>query len=96
MLSDRERETLRELEHQFEAEDPDFSRSFEDGERLSTYSMRWAYAMPGWVYPTAIVVVLAMGVLMLASRSPGTALLFVALAAMISIVRRSRDEPGGH
>lgn len=95
MLSDRERKTLRELQSQFDAEDPDFSRSFDDGLRHSTYSLQWAYTKPRWMYTTAIVVAVALGVLMMVARSPGTALLFAALATMVLMVRRRRDDPPG-
>lgn len=95
MLSDRERKTLREVQRQFEAEDPAFTRSFDDiGRNRSTYSFQWAYAMPHWVYTTAVVVAVALGVLMLFARAPGTAFLFAALATMFSVVRRRRDGPG--
>lgn len=95
MLSDRERKTLREVQRQFDAEDPDFSRSFDDGLRHSTYSLQWAYTMPRWAYTTAIVVAVALGVLMLLARAPGTALLFAALATTIAMIRGRRDESGG-
>lgn len=95
MLSDRERKTLREVQRQFDAEDPDFSRSFDDGLGQSSYSFRWAYPMPRWAYTTAIDVAVALGVLMLLARAPGTALLFAALATMIAMIRGHRDESGG-
>lgn len=94
MLSDRERETLRELQRQFVAEDPGLAGSFDDvGRRHSTFSLEWAYAMPRWVYTAALVVALILGVLMLLSRAPGTALVLAALATMISTLRKRRDEP---
>jgi len=94
VLSDREQDTLRELQRRLVAEDPDFARSFDDVRlRHSTYSLQWAYAMPRWVYPTAIVAAVALGVLMLLLGAPGTALGFAALATMISVVRRRRDQP---
>lgn len=95
MLSDRERNTLREVQRQFDAEDPNFSRSFVDVGQHSTYSFQWAYAMPRWAYTTAIVVAVALGLLMLLARAPGTALLFAALATMIAMIRSGRDDPAG-
>jgi len=95
MLSDRERKTLRDVQRQFDAEDPDFSRSFDDVGQHSTYSLQWAYTMPRWAYTTAIVVAVALGMLMLLARAPGTALLFAALATMISMIRRRRDDSAG-
>jgi hypothetical protein len=95
VLTEREQKTLREVQRGFVAEDPDFARSVDDvGQRHSTYSLHWAYAMPRGVYTVAIVVAVALGVLMLLVRAPGTALLFAALATMISVIRRRRDEPG--
>lgn len=95
MLSDRERKTLRELQRQFDAEDPDFSRSFDDVGQHSTFSLQRAYALPRWAYTTAIGVAVALGMLMLMARAPGTALLFAALATIISMIRRHRDDPPG-
>lgn len=94
VLSDREQRTLREVQRQFEAEDPDFTRSFDVGQRHSTYSYQWAYAMPRWAYSTAIVVAVTVGVLMLFVGALGPALLLAALATMTSVVRRRGDEPG--
>lgn len=95
MLSDQEREALRELQRQFDAEDPDFSRSFDDVGQHSTFSLQRAYTMPRWAYTTAIGVAVALGMLMLMARAPGTALLFAALATIISMIRRHRDDPPG-
>jgi hypothetical protein len=48
MLSDRERETLREVQRQLESEDPSFARSFDAlGKRDSGCGLSWAYTMPG-------------------------------------------------
>lgn len=38
---------------------------------------------------------MVLGVLMLFMEAPGTALLFAALATMISMLRRRRDDPVG-
>jgi hypothetical protein len=95
VLNDRDRKTLREVQRQSDAEDPDFSRSFDDGLQQSTYSVQWVYTMPRWVHTTALVTAVALGVLMVVARAPGTALLFAALATMISMVRRRRDDPPG-
>ena len=93
MLSDREMETLREVQRQLVAEDPDFARSFEAvGRPDSHYSLHW---VPGWVYTTALVVAVALGVLMLLVHAPGTALGFGALATMIAAVRSRRNAEGG-
>lgn len=96
MLSDRERETLREVQCQLMTEDPDYAQSFEAvGRPDSHYSLHWMYGMPGWVYTTALVVAVALGVLMLLVQAPGTALGFTALATMIAAVRSRRNDAGG-
>ncbi len=96
MLNDRERETLREVQRQFVTDDPDFARTFEAvGRPDSHYSLQWMYGMPEWVYTTALVVAVAVGVLMLLVQSPGTALGFGALATMIAMVRNRRNDECG-
>jgi hypothetical protein len=95
MLSDRERETLREVQHQFVTEDPRFAASFTAiGPRASTYSVQWAYTLPSWAYTTAMIVAVAFGVLLLIAGAPGTALVFAALATVIALLRRRRDQTG--
>jgi hypothetical protein len=95
VLSDRERETLREVQRQLVSEDPRFARSFDAvGKRDSSCSLKWAYAMPRWAYTTAMVVTVMLSLLMLVTGGPGTALAFAALATMISAVRRHRDNTG--
>ena len=57
MLGDREQQALLEVQRHLMAEDPDFARSFDEaGRQDSTYSVQWVYAMPRWVYTTAVVV----------------------------------------
>jgi hypothetical protein len=95
MLSDRERETLREVQFQFVTEDPRFAASFNAIEpRASTHSVQWAYTLPDWAYTTAMFGAVAFGVLMLIAGAPGTALVFAALATAISLLRRRRDQTG--
>jgi hypothetical protein len=93
MLSDRERETLREVQHRFVTEDPRFAASFDAvGPDASSYSVQWAYTLPSWTYTTAMSVAVALGVLMLMAGAPGSALVFAALATAISLLRRRRDQ----
>jgi hypothetical protein len=95
VLSDREQQALREVQRHLTAEDPDFARSFDEaGRKDSTYSVQWAYAMPRWVYTTAVVVAVALGALMLVVSGPGTALILAVLATTIFKVRRRRGAPG--
>ena len=86
---------LRDVQRRFDAEDPAFSRSFDDVGGPSTYSFRWAFTLPRRACTTAIVVAVALGVLMLLARAPGTALLFAAPATTFSMIRRSRDDSAG-
>jgi hypothetical protein len=93
MLSGRERETLREVQHRFVTEDPRFAASFDAvGPGASSYSVQWAYTLPGWAYTTAMSVAGALGVLMLMAGAPGSALVFAAAATAISLLRRRRDQ----
>jgi hypothetical protein len=93
MLSDRERETLREVQHRFVTEDPRFAASFNAVEPgASSYSVQWAYTLPSWAYTIAMSVAVALGVLMLMAGAPGSALVFAALATAISLLRRRRDQ----
>jgi hypothetical protein len=57
MLSDRERQTLDEVQRRFVTEDPRFAASFNRvGPSASSYSVHWAYT-------TAMIVAAASGVL---------------------------------
>jgi uncharacterized RDD family membrane protein YckC len=77
------------------AEDPDFARSFDEaGWRDSTFSGQWAYATPRWVFATAVVAAVALGVLMLVVSGPVTALVVAVLATMIFVIRRRGGAPG--
>jgi hypothetical protein len=89
MLSDRERETLREVQHRFVTEAPRFAASFNAvWPGASSYSVQWAYTLPSWAYTTAMIAAVALGVLMLMAGAPGSALVFAALATAISLLRR--------
>jgi hypothetical protein len=93
MLSDRERETLREFQHQFVTEDPRFAASFNAvSPGASSFSVQWAYTLPSWAYTTATSVAVALGVLMLMAGAPGSTLVFAALATATSLLRRRRDQ----
>ena len=95
VLNDLEQQALREVQRHLLAEDPDFVRSFDEAERRdSTYSVQWVYAMPRWVYTTAVVVAVALGVLMLVVSGPGTALILAMLATTIFVIQRRRGTPG--
>jgi hypothetical protein len=96
VLSDHERETLRAVQRQFVTEDPGFARSFDTvGSRDSRYSFEWAYDLPRWMYTTALVVTVALGLLMLLVRAPATAFLFAAVATTIAVLRRRPDDAPG-
>src|SRR5689334_3444910 len=95
MLSDHERKALLELQRQFQAEDPDFVRSFDEvGQRDSAFSLRWVDAMPRWVPTAAVVGTVAFGVLMLAIGVAAATLVLAMLAATIVVLGRRRGAPG--
>jgi hypothetical protein len=99
VLSDHERETLREVQRRLATEDPAFVRSFETtGQPDSHCSFQWLYGLPRWAYTTTLVVAVALGLLMLLVQSPATAFGFAALATVIAAARRqprATDGPGG-
>ncbi|MBW0101805.1 DUF3040 domain-containing protein [Pseudonocardia sp. KRD291] len=94
MLSDHERKALQEVERQFMAQDPDFTRSFDTARQPSTYSIQCIYEMPWWAYRIAIGLAVALGFLMMLSGAPWTAILFAGLAVLFSVVQKRRSEPG--
>lgn len=100
MLSDRDRErdrqTLREVQRRWLAEDPGFVASFDAaGPRDSTCSVQWAYDLPRSAYTTALVVAVALVVAMLALSAPGSALLFAALAVVTAVLRCQDEDRRG-
>lgn len=95
MLSDHEQKALLELQRQFQAEDPEFARSFDEiGQRDSVFSLHCLDAMPRWVPTAAVVGTVALGVLMLAIGVAAAALVLAMLAATIVVLRRRRGAPG--
>lgn len=93
MLSDHERKALREVERQFMAQDPDFTRSFDTTGQPSTYSIQWIYEMPWWAYRIAIGLAVALGFLMMIAGAPWPAILFAALAVLFSTIQHRRSGP---
>lgn len=89
MLSDRERETLREVQRQFLAEDPGLARSFDDVGQQDP--LQWLAAVPRWAYTATFVAMVLLGILMITARAPGVALALAALATLVSLARRQRD-----
>lgn len=90
MLSDRERETLQEIQRRLLVDDPDFVRSFEPTDRPAEQPsprdrQRRAYTV--W-----IVLALVSSALMLALGLPGTAVVLAAGAGLIGVERRYRDD----
>ncbi len=99
MLSDRDRErdrqTLREVQRRWLAEDPGFVASFDAvGPRDSTCSVQWAYDRPRSAYMTAMAVAVAVAlvVAMLMLSAPGSALLFAALVVVTAVLWCHQDE----
>jgi Flp pilus assembly protein TadB len=87
VLSDREHETLYEIQRRLLVEDPSFAQSFDaDVQRLP----REPRDRHQWAYTVAIVVAVALCVLMVLAQSPGTALAFAAIAGALFMARRWR------
>jgi len=90
VLSDHERETLREVERQLLVEDPDFTRSF--ATRAQRLERRH---LDGGLVKIAIVAAVLLGALMLVAGSPSGALAFAAVTGLIWLARRhSNGTPG--
>lgn len=88
MLSDRERETLNEIQRQFWDEDPNLASSLETIERRLTRDLRRS------VYAISIAVTTPLSLLMLVVGPPAGALLFAALAGWAWLARRRRIDQG--
>ncbi|MGH3825433.1 MAG: DUF3040 domain-containing protein [Pseudonocardiaceae bacterium] len=90
MLSDRERETLDQIQRRLLVEDPGFAQSFDaDAQRLPR-EPRGPRDRLRLAYTAAIVVAVMLCGLMLLARSPGTALAFAAIAGALFMARRWR------
>jgi hypothetical protein len=87
VLSDHEWKTLREVELQFLAEDPEFARSFDTRAR----QLRRQHA-DGVSVKIAIVAAVLLGGLMLVVGSPGGALAFAAMTGLIWLAWRHSDD----
>ena len=88
MLSDGERETLREIERGLSADDPDFERSFRADP---------ASAPPAWrrsVYTLSIVVAAVLGTVLLLVGSLGGALAFTVAAGAVWLAMRHENDGG--
>jgi hypothetical protein len=77
VLSENERETLREIQRHLIVEDPDFERTFRAFE-ASTPSARYR-----WVYTTLVVITAVLAPVMLLAGSPGGALAFAIVASTL-------------
>ena len=77
MLSDRERETLHEIQRHLIVEDPDFERSFRAFEAPASS------AHHRWVYTTLVVVTAVLAPLLLLAGSPGGAVAFAIVAGTL-------------
>jgi DUF3040 family protein len=86
VLSDRERETLHEIQCRLLVEDPGFAQSFDASKHRLLRGPRWRHR----AYTVGIVVAVMLCVLMLMSQSPGTALAFAAMTGWLFMARRGR------
>lgn len=82
MLNDHERKTLREVEHQFMTDDPEFTRSFEA--RQTRLSRRPHRLVARIALVTAALIIM----LMLVAGSLGAALAFAFTSGVIWLVWR--------
>jgi len=88
MLSDRDRQVLARIEHQFLAEDPEFVRSFQVAEEhLERHGFSW------WMYTLAIGLSAAMSGLMVLAGLPLGALMFGATIWGLWVARRAYAIP---
>jgi len=85
VLSDHERETLREIQRHMVAEDPDFERSFDALE---------APARHRWAYTTLVAVTGVLAPVMLLAGSIGGALTFAIAAGSLWWTRHLEDIAG--
>jgi len=88
VLSDHERKTLREVERQILAEDPEFTRSFDMGAQRLRRERR-----DGASVKIAIVTAVLLGALMLMAGSPTGALAFAAATGLIWLAWRHSNDP---
>jgi hypothetical protein len=88
MLSDRERERLREIQRRFMTEDPDFVREF--GARPEQPTTEQPTARQPYLdgYSICIISAVSLSVLMLLAGSPAVALLLAISAGLISAAQR--------
>lgn len=84
MLSDRERETLSQIQRQFWDEDPNLAHSLEAAERRLKRDYR------RHVYAIVIVIAALLSVALLALGLPASALAFAAVAGSAWVARRRR------
>jgi hypothetical protein len=83
VLNDHERKILGEFERQFQVEDPEFTRSFDNrAQRLRRRHLDGAW------FQIAIVAAVLLGALMLVAGSPSGALAFAAAAGLTWLARR--------
>ncbi len=92
MLSDRERETLDQIQRRLLVEDPGFAQSFNDDAQRLPREPRAPRDRLRLAYTAAIVVAVMLCALMLLAQSPGTALAFAAMAGALFIARRRRHD----
>jgi hypothetical protein len=88
VLNDHERKTLREVELQFVAEDPEFAQSFDSRARR----LQRKHA-DGVSVKIAIMAAILLDALMLVVGSPGGALAFAAVTGLIWLAWRHSTDP---
>lgn len=87
MLSDHERETLDKIQRELVVEDPHFTEAFD---RMARGLAVHGLAAHRILLAFLIVIVGFLGLLMIAVRAPGPALLFTVMACCLMWLRRRR------
>jgi Flp pilus assembly protein TadB len=93
MLSDRERETLDEIQHRLMTEDPQFTGAFDNKARgLAVHRL----AARRTALTAMILVALMLSVLMIVVHAAGPALFFTVAACCLIWLRRGHQSRDGH
>jgi hypothetical protein len=90
MLSERERERLRDIERRFQVEDPEFAQSFQARERVRQDDReRWGYHERRAAAKIAVLVAVLLGSLMLVAGSLSGAFAVAAATGLVWVAWRN-------
>lgn len=94
MLSDHERQTLREIQRQLLVDDPDFEQSFRALELSTPTPTATPPPQHRWAYTVVIVIAALLAVLMLVAGSAGGTLAFAVIAGSVGLVQHFEHTAG--